>query len=120
MEFRHEKLEVWHLAMRYVDLVYELTKQFLSAEQFGLTNQVRRAAVSIALNIAEGASRQSKKEFSQSVRTAIGSLMESDTGLRIAVRQKYLKDIEYQSVREKTQELYFKLLALNKVLRSSK
>lgn len=117
MEFRHEKLEVWQLAMDYVDLTYRLTKDFPADEKFGLINQLRRAAVSIALNIAEGASRQTRKEFSQFVRTAIGSLMESDTAYKIALRQDYLAQSDYESLSNLAEKLYFKLLGLNKALR---
>ena len=59
----HENLEVWKKAIEIVTEIYEITKSFPTEEKFGLTSQIRRAAVSIPANIAEGAARQSDKEF---------------------------------------------------------
>lgn len=117
MDFRHEKLEVWTLAMEYARIVYDITETLPRSEQFGLTTQIRRAAVSVALNIAEGASRQTKKEFSQFIRIAIGSLMEADTGLKIALLMKFINHEVYQKSYPLTEKLYFKLIGLNKTLR---
>lgn len=66
----HEKLEVWKRAVEFVVRVYKLTETFPREERFGLTSQIRRAAVSIPANIAEGAARQSKKEFCYFVQCA--------------------------------------------------
>ena len=57
--FNFEKLETWQMAINFADLVYELTRRFPNDERFGLTNQMRRAAVSVSSNIAEGAARNS-------------------------------------------------------------
>lgn len=59
----HENVDVWKKAVEMVTLIYEITKQFPSDEKFGLLSQIRRAAVSIPANIAEGAARQTDKEF---------------------------------------------------------
>ena len=61
--FNFEKLEVWNLAIDFVDKIYECTNSFPKSETFGLSNQLRRAAISIASNIAEGAGRFNKKDF---------------------------------------------------------
>lgn len=66
----HEKLEVWKKAVDFVVLIYEITKSFPPDEKFGLTSQIRRAGVSIPANIAEGAARQSDKEFLQFISIA--------------------------------------------------
>ena len=79
--------------MDLVDETYNLTRNFPSSERFGLIDQMRRAAVSIPSNIAEGAARDSKKEFSRFLSYSLGSLSELETQFIIAERQKYSKDI---------------------------
>jgi four helix bundle protein len=70
--FNFEKLDVWQEAIQFADLVYELTGDFPNDERFGLTNQMRRAAVSISSNLAEGSSRISRIDFSRFVEIATG------------------------------------------------
>ena len=67
--FNFEKLDVWQEAIQFADLVYELSADFPGEERFGLTNQMRRAAVSISSNIAEGSSRASRTDFARSWRS---------------------------------------------------
>jgi len=74
--FNFEKLDVWQEAIQFADLVYELTGDFPDEEHFGLTNQMRRAAVSISSNLAEGSSRVSRIGFRPLCRIATGSLFE--------------------------------------------
>lgn len=116
VEYGFYRLEVWQKGMELVNDVYSLTKEFPNEEKFGLISQLRRAAVSVVLNIAEGSMRRSKKDFASFVRISLGSLMEVVTCLEIALNQKYLHLSEYESVAEKIQEVYFKLIALNKFL----
>ena len=85
--FRFEKLDVWQLAIDFSDQIYRATREFPSEERFGLTNQLRRAAVSIAANIAEGSGRWSDRDFVRFIEIAYGSLMETVSHLRIAERQ---------------------------------
>jgi four helix bundle protein len=80
----HHDLVAWQQAMGLVKQVYALTACFPADERFGLVSQMRRAAVSIPCNIAEGAARHSGREFSQFLIIARGSLSELDTQLRIA------------------------------------
>ncbi len=80
--------------MALVRLVYSVTKTFPSAEQFGLTSQMRRAAVSIPSNIAEGAARKSKREFAQFLSVARGSLAEEETQILIAQDLNYLTEVD--------------------------
>ncbi|GAB5537601.1 MAG: four helix bundle protein [Rubricoccaceae bacterium] len=82
-------LKVWRASMDLTDLVYEATASFPKHELFGLTSQVRRAAVSIPSNIAEGWGRGKTGEYLQFLRYARGSLYEVETQLRIAVRRGY-------------------------------
>lgn len=88
--FRFEKLDVWQLAIDFSDQIYRATREFPSEERFGLTNQLRRAAVSIAANIAEGSGRWSDRDFVRFIEIAYGSLMETVSHLRIAERQQFL------------------------------
>ncbi|MEY4569448.1 MAG: hypothetical protein RLZZ398_887 [Verrucomicrobiota bacterium] len=74
--FGFERLDVWGKAIDFADTVYSVTRDFPSDERFGLTNQMRRAAVSISSNIAEGCSRNSPKDFARFIEIATGSLFE--------------------------------------------
>ena len=86
----HRKLMVWQEAVRLVESVYRITRAFPGDEIFGLTSQLRRSAVSVPSNIAEGAGRNSTKELVQFLGVASGSLAELDTQLEIACRLGYL------------------------------
>jgi four helix bundle protein len=92
----HEKLEVWAKAVEFVVTIYQKTSAFPSEEKFGLTSQVRRAAVSIPANIAEGAARQTSKEFLHFLSIAQGSASELETELLIANRLGYLEQQTYE------------------------
>lgn len=96
----HKRLDAWTSAVELAQLVYTTTDRFPTNEQFGLTNQARRAAVSIACNIAEGAARQSRKEFLQFLHIAKGSLSELDTQLELARRLGYLGQNEWENLNE--------------------
>ena len=85
----YRDLEVWKLSIDFVKKVYQITHNFPDSEKFGLINQIRRAAVSITSNIAEGQGRNSTKEFKQFLAISLGSLAELETQLIIA------KEIEY-------------------------
>ena len=75
--FNFEKLDVWHHAIDLADSVYHLTRVFPTEERFRLTNQMRRAAVSISSNVAEGSSRSSRSDFARFVEIATGSVLDS-------------------------------------------
>ena len=80
----HKDLEVWKIAVELAKDVYGVTRSFPREEQFGLSAQMRRSAVSIASNIAEGAARQTPKEFVRFLHVAAGSASELDTQIEIA------------------------------------
>jgi four helix bundle protein len=86
----YRDLEVWQKSMDLVEEIYRLTRGFPKEEQFGLTSQIRRAAVSVPANIAEGYGRKHRKEYLNHLSMANGSLLEAETHLQIAVRLEYL------------------------------
>lgn len=88
----HKDLDVWNKAMDFAEQLYVLTKTFPKEEQFGLTSQIRRSAVSIPSNIAEGAARNSDKEFLQFLYISLGSLAEVETQLLLAKRLKFFTE----------------------------
>lgn len=90
--FNFEKLDVWQKSVALADLIYSTTKSFPSDERFGLTNQMRRGAVSISSNIAEGCSRGSKPDFRRFIEIATGSVFEVVSQARIARSQGFLAD----------------------------
>ena len=90
----HKDLEVWKKSIDLVKTTYKLTKKFPEDEKYCLTQQMRRAAISIPSNIAEGAGRSSFKEYVNFINIASGSLSELETQFIIAVELDYLEDIE--------------------------
>jgi four helix bundle protein len=89
----HKDLNVWKKSIDLVDIIYNVTKSFPKEEIYCLTNQIRRSVISIPSNIAEGAARNSKKEFIQFLYIALGSLSELETQIIIANRQGYLNNL---------------------------
>jgi four helix bundle protein len=98
LALNHKELDVWKLSLSFVSLIYELTNSFPVSEQYGITNQLRRAAVSIPSNIAEGASRNSVKDRKRFYEIARSSLVEINTQLEIARILNYLVDQERQKM----------------------
>lgn len=88
----HKDLTVYKTSINLVVDVYQISRNFPDAEKFGLTSQIRRAAVSIPSNIAEGAARNSKKDFIRFLSIALGSLAETETQLEIAQRLEFIKE----------------------------
>ena len=115
--FRFEKLDVWHEAIAYADMVYEITDKFPSDERFGLTNQMRRAAVSISSNIAEGNGRASDSEYAHFLSIAYGSLMETVSQAHLANRRKFLNDQQFQSLCDRAEKVARMLSGLRKSIR---
>ena len=95
----HEKLDVWNKSIDLVMSVYKATEGFPKDERFGLTSQIRRAAVSIPANIAEGAARDSKKEFVHFLSNAQGSASELEPEWLIAHKLGYLAKETHDGVR---------------------
>jgi len=93
--FNFEKLDVWRKAIDFADLVYASTRDFPPDERFGLTNQMRRAAVSVSSNIAEGSARVSRPDFARFLEIATGSLFEVVSQSFIGRRQGFLAEPEF-------------------------
>jgi four helix bundle protein len=87
--FNFEKLDVWNDAIAFADSVYTITRAFPDDERFGLTSQMRRAAVSISSNLAEGSSRSSRPDYSRFIEIATGSLYEVVSQSVISKRQDF-------------------------------
>jgi four helix bundle protein len=113
----HHNLDVWQKAVDFVIEVYKATEDFPKEERFGLTSQVRRAAVSIPANIAEGAGRKSEKEFLNFLSIAQGSASEVETELLIAFRLKYLDESKYNSLLESLDDIGRMLTGLSNHLK---
>jgi len=96
--FNFEKLETWQKAIAFADLVYETTRNFPADERFGLTNQMRRAAVSVSSNIAEGAARNSKADYARFLEIATGSLFEVVSQSFVGKRQGHLSEPDFQKL----------------------
>jgi four helix bundle protein len=101
----HHKLEAWSQAVELVTDVYKKTEHFPKEERYGLTSQIRRAAVSIPANIAEGAGRHSKKEFAHFLSNSQGSASELETELVIANRLGYLDETSFLSLSAKLERI---------------
>lgn len=98
---RYKELEVWKQSRSFCKIIYVITTQFPADEKFGLVSQLRRAGVSIPSNIAEGASRNSNKDFSRFIEIAIGSCYEIETQLILATDIGFLKEKETTEALEK-------------------
>jgi four helix bundle protein len=90
----HKELDVWKHSIELVKDVYEITGKFPKDELYGLTNQIRRAAVSIPSNISEGAARHTEKEFIQFLYIALGSASELETQILISKELRFIDNIE--------------------------
>ena len=98
MDKPHKKLDVWRLSVELARRVYQLTATFPPEERYGLTAQMRRAAIGIASNLAEGAARSSSREFRQFLSVARGSLSELDTQLDLSQQLSLISDSTRQGL----------------------
>ncbi len=114
--FNFEKLETWHEAISFADLVYQFTRHFPAEERFGLTNQMRRAAVSVSSNIAEGCSRSSRVDYARFLEIATGSLFEVVSQATIGRNQGFLIETDYQKLYQLAEKQSRMLSGLRKSL----
>lgn len=103
MNKEYTDLEVWQESRKLTNQVYELTKSFPKEEQFGLTNQIRRAVVSVTSNIAEGCGRQTAKDTINFLHISRGSLYELETQCYVALDQQYMTKEQFQSIHSSIQ-----------------
>ena len=111
-EYSFEKLVVWQKARDFVSFIYEITKSFPKEEKFGLTDQIRRAAVSITANIAEGSSRTSKKDQAHFTQLSYSSLMEVLSHFYIALDISYITKDTFVKIKNQSYDLSNLLNAL--------
>jgi four helix bundle protein len=117
--FNFEKLETWQEAIAFADLIYGVTKSFPADERFGLTNQMRRAAVSISSNLAEGSSRNSRADSARFVEIAAGSVFEVVSQTFIARRQNFLSEKDFNKIYTASEKLGKMLSGLRRSLLKS-
>ena len=113
----HKDLDVWKDSIELVTKIYQLVGKFPKEERFGLVDQTKRAAISIPSNIAEGAARNSQKEFLQFLYIALGSIAELETQLIISKKLGFLND---EGIFEDLEKIKSKLLGLIRYLRKKK
>lgn len=106
LQLGHKSLEVWKRSVDFVTLIYESTKEFPSTEIYGITNQLRRAAVSVPSNIAEGSSRSSIKDRRRFYEIARSSIVEIDTQLEISVNLGYLNKTFQEKISQEINEIF--------------
>ena len=110
-------LLIWQKAMNLVTNTYQITQKFPKEELFGLTSQIRRSAISLPSNIAEGYGRDSNKEFLRFIKIVIGSLFEFQTQIEIAKNINYLNENEFKNLYEETRELEAMIISFSKRLK---
>ena len=113
-QFSFEKLDVWKLSRLFSLKIYKLTKSFPYDEKQGLKDQLRRAAISISSNIAEGSAKFSRKDFSRYLQISYGSLMEALSQLYTACDLHYVDKKEFYELKEEIHMIAIKLSALRR------
>ncbi len=96
----HHDLDVWKKSIDLVTAIYKVTELYPKAELYGLTSQIRRCAVSVPSNIAEGAARTSTKEFAQFLSIALGSIAELETQLIVSNNLNYIEKAQFEAMIE--------------------
>lgn len=113
----HKDLDVWKNSIGLVTDIYSISKGFPKDEQYGLTSQMRRSAISIPSNIAEGAGRNHNKEFVQFLYIAQGSLSELETQLIISLNLKYIEEVAHDEFIIKMNEIRGQIAGLIQYLK---
>jgi four helix bundle protein len=112
----YNNLQIWQQAMDLVEEIYKLTASFPIEEKFSLVSQMTRAAVSIPSNIAEGAGRNSNKDFAHFISIAIGSLYELNTQIVLSERLGYINQSQSQELQKKLDNLQRKSVSFKSKL----
>jgi four helix bundle protein len=119
MTYKFQKLEIYEIALQYIDLMYALADKLPKVEDFNLKSQLTRAATSIALNIAEGSTSQSDAEQSRFLGMALRSLIETVACQDIILRRKYVTAAELSEGGELGAKLFAKIQAMRRTLGQS-
>jgi four helix bundle protein len=106
LDLKHKKLTVYTTGIELVKDIYQLTDSFPIDEKFSLVNQLKRSAVSVPSNIAEGASRNSRKERSRFFQIARSSLVELDTQIEVSMELNYVTQTEIREMKERVNHLF--------------
>jgi four helix bundle protein len=106
LNLNHKKLDVWNVGIQFIKEIYNLTESFPAREIYGLSNQLRRASVSITSNIAEGSSRKSSAERKRFYEVARSSLVEIDTQIEIAFELNFIKESDKQQISDLINKLF--------------
>ncbi|WP_457636416.1 four helix bundle protein [Persephonella sp.] len=114
----HKDLEVWKESIELVKLIYTITEEFPKSELYGLTSQLRRSAISVPSNIAEGCARNSDKELIQFLYISLASLAELETQIVIAKELSYLNNLDNIDIENKITSVKKMLLGLIKYLKN--
>ena len=114
----HKDLDVWKKSVSLVTSIYEVTKTFPKDEIYGITNQIRRSAVSIPSNMAEGSARKGEKEFIQFLYISLGSMAELETQLIIANNLKYVNLNDYELMTGRLEEIRKMIIGLIKFVKN--
>jgi four helix bundle protein len=112
----HKKLEVWKESMQLMKLAYQLTEKFSVTERYGLVSQINRAAVSVLANIAEGAARETNKDYAHFITISQGSLSELDALFEIALELNMITENNYQNITMKIDRIAAMLTGLKKYI----
>jgi four helix bundle protein len=109
---RYKDLKVWQKAVELITKIYKVTDSFPSKEQFGIISQINRSAVSIAANIAEGAGRNTKKDFNHFLSISLGSACELETLLIVSFQLNFIKQNELDLLNSEIDQIQKMLFAL--------
>lgn len=116
MKHNFKNLNIWKLAMQLASEIYAQTEIFPKSEEFGLKSQIRRCAVSVPSNIAEGSSRTSNKDFNRFLEISLGSLYELQTQLLIASDRKFINNVISNNIENQIIELQKMISGFQKTL----
>lgn len=114
--FRFQKFDMWHRGIDFTGLVYRVTRHFPDDERFGLTSQMRRSAVSVPGNTAEGSGRFSERDFARFLEISYGSLMETLSHATVALNERFLTAQQHEEVFREAGEIAHMLSGLRSKL----
>jgi len=112
LNLNHKNLDVWKISMKLITLLYDLTEKYPKSEQYGMISQIRRAAISTSLNIAEGASRRTQNDRKRFYEISRSSLVEIDTQMEISLLLNFINNSEISEIDETVNHLFAKITNL--------